>query len=379
MDTIDGFMMLDEKKKSILPILAQYDFLSVLSAVYAITSWRNNRGAQESCLALNAALAKNKVWGHKKIITPSDLEEFFLLLTPILKITRYDDPVLPDFGEVKINYCSRYYSVITGTGHTAPIFSALQFLEKLSELACMDTMTTKLLEYSDYCLNLLRSKNAPVHNDFSLSPQFEPPAFDYYEAVKGFIADKRWNELGVPLLSMLAAENNEIVRSHFYVYEVNYYPLFNPSLVIDYQIKILLACSEVALHNTILSVLSNKLATIYNTQAIETGLTIRRCMLLNNRQPLCEKKPCFAYFENGHLVLFLDCSNDCRIDQELEAIHKAHSNRCLSIVDLEDRISSGKCKAYLLDNECKLSIICFDDYIQEFKWAGEMKSESIHP
>ena len=41
MDTIDGFMMLDEKKKSILPILAQYDFLSVLSAVYAITSWRN--------------------------------------------------------------------------------------------------------------------------------------------------------------------------------------------------------------------------------------------------------------------------------------------------------------------------------------------------
>ena len=363
MDTIDGFMMLDEKKKSILPILAQYDFLSVLSAVYAITSWRNNRGAQESCLALNAALAKNKVWGHKKIITPSDLEEFFLLLTPILKITRYDDPVLPDFGEVKINYCSRYYSVITGTGHTAPIFSALQFLEKLSELACMDTMTTKLLEYSDYCLNLLRSKNAPVHNDFSLSPQFEPPAFDYYEAVKGFIADKRWNELGVPLLSMLAAENNEIVRSHFYVYEENYYPLFNPSLVIDYQIKILLACSEVALHNTILSVLSNKLATIYNTQAIETGLTIRRCMLLNNRQPLCEKKPCFAYFENGHLVLFLDCSNDCRIDQELEAIHKAHSNRCLSIVDLEDRISSGKCKAYLLDNECKLSIICFDDYI----------------
>ena len=115
MDTIDGFMMLDEKKKSILPILVQYDFLSTLSAVYAITSWRNNRGAQESCLALNAALAENKVWGHKKIITPSDLEEFFLLLNPILKITLYDDPVLPDFGEVKINYCSRYYSVITGT------------------------------------------------------------------------------------------------------------------------------------------------------------------------------------------------------------------------------------------------------------------------
>ena len=162
MDTMDGFIMLDEKKKTILPILVQYDFLSVLSAVFAITSWRNNRGAQESCLALNAALAENKAWGQKSINTSFDLEEFFQKLNTILKITPYDDPVLPDFGEIKINYRSNYYSVITGTGHTAPIFPALQFLEKLSESARMDSNTTKILEYSDYSLNLLRSTNYRV-------------------------------------------------------------------------------------------------------------------------------------------------------------------------------------------------------------------------
>lgn len=77
-------------------------------------------------------MVENTEWGRKTIFTPNDLEEFFQLLYPILKTTPYDDPVLPDFGEIKLNYRSKYYSVITGTGHTAPIFSALQFLEKIS-------------------------------------------------------------------------------------------------------------------------------------------------------------------------------------------------------------------------------------------------------
>ena len=41
--------------------------------------------------------------GPKTIFTPNDLEEFFQLLYPILKTTPYDDPVLPDFGEIKLN------------------------------------------------------------------------------------------------------------------------------------------------------------------------------------------------------------------------------------------------------------------------------------
>lgn len=373
MDTMDGFIMLDEKKKSILPILVQYDFLSVLSAVFAITSWRNNRGAQESCLALNAALAENKAWGQKSINTSFDLEEFFQKLNTILKITPYDDPVLPDFGEIKINYRSNYYSVITGTGHTAPIFPALQFLEKLSELARMDSNTTKILEYSDYSLNLLRSTNYPILDNYSMSPKFESPTFDYYEAVKTFIAEEKWIELGTPLLSMLSAEKNEIVRSHFYIYDENYYPLFNPSLVIDYQIKLLHACPEDALHNTVISVLSNKLAAIYNTQTIKTGYTIRKCLLLNDRRPFCKNKRSFAYLESGHLILFLDCSNDCGIEQEIEEINTVHSNNHLSIVDLEDRILSGECKAYHVDKECELSIICFDDYINVDETNFQMK------
>lgn len=80
MDMFDGFVFLEEKKKSLIPILCQYDFLSALTAAFSITSWRKNRGAQESCLALNSAMVENTEWGRKTIFTPNDLEEFFQLL-----------------------------------------------------------------------------------------------------------------------------------------------------------------------------------------------------------------------------------------------------------------------------------------------------------
>lgn len=81
MDMFDGFVFLEEKKKSLIPILCQYDFLSALTAAFSITSWRKNRGAQESCLALNSAMVENTEWGRKTIFTPNDLEEFLVLLS----------------------------------------------------------------------------------------------------------------------------------------------------------------------------------------------------------------------------------------------------------------------------------------------------------
>lgn len=363
MDMFDGFVFLEEKKKSLIPILCQYDFLSALTAAFSITSWRKNRGAQESCLALNSAMVENTEWGRKTIFTPNDLEEFFQLLYPILKTTPYDDPVLPDFGEIKLNYRSKYYSVITGTGHTAPIFSALQFLEKISESACMDAYTDSLLCYSDYCIDFLKAKNTPINEDFSLHPQFESPTFDYYENVKDFMTEEKWTGLGTPLLSMLAAESNEIVRSHFFSYNDHYYPLFNPSLVIDYQTKILLTRPDRELHSIVISSLADKLASIYDSHDIKTDYTIRKPLLLDNKQPLLDNKKSFAYLEDSNLIVFLDCGNEHRIEEEISAIYKAHTEDGLSIVDLEARIPGKGYKAYHVDKECKLSIICFDEHI----------------
>lgn len=75
----EGFAMLEEKKIKILPIISQYEFSSVICVAFAITSWRNNRGAQESCLSINAAIVDNKLWGNKKITEYSELQKLFAL------------------------------------------------------------------------------------------------------------------------------------------------------------------------------------------------------------------------------------------------------------------------------------------------------------
>lgn len=86
-------------------------------------------------------------------------------------------------------------------------------------------------------------------------------------------------------------------------------------------------------------------------------------MLLDNKQPLLDNKKSFAYLEDSNLIVFLDCGNEHRIEEEISAIYKAHTEDGLSIVDLEARIPGKGYKAYHVDKECKLSIICFDEHI----------------
>ena len=359
MDSFVGFENIGKKKDLIIPILSQYDFLSAVASVFAITSWRNNRGAQESCLSLNLALATIKDWGSKSITSAEGFDTLFQCLIPFLQITPYDDPVVPDFGEIKLNYNNEYYSVITGTGHTAPVFAALQFLENLSEYTLMHTYTIKLLKYSNYVLNLLHKKNAHISENFTLCPIFESPSFEYFEAVKDFIIDEQWKELDLPLLSMLSAESNEIVKSHFFKYRENYYPLFNPSLIIDYQNKILLKCSEENYYRVIHFSLIEKLYSMYNP----SYNIIRNCMIIGEEPPRWRRKKCFASIDKNHIIIFLYCDNQDNFEQDIERIQEAHKHNALNIVDLDDKAKSGGYTAYQLLKECKLSIICFNNYL----------------
>ena len=143
----EGFAMLKEKETKLLPILSRYEMHSILLAVFTINSWRNNRGSQESCLALNSAIIHNEHWGKETIDTYERLSAFFDGIYPILQPSHLDDPVMCDFGEIKLCFENKYYSVITGTGHTAPVFSNLQFLEPISEALSMHGMTLELMEF----------------------------------------------------------------------------------------------------------------------------------------------------------------------------------------------------------------------------------------
>ena len=127
--------------------------------------------------------------------------------------------------------------------------------------------------------------------------------------------------------------------------------------MIDYQTKILLTRPDRELHSIVISSLADKLASIYDSHDIKTDYTIRKPLLLDNKQPLLDNKKSFAYLEDSNLIVFLDCGNEHRIEEEISAIYKAHTEDGLSIVDLEARIPGKGYKAYHVDKECKLSII----------------------
>lgn len=190
-----GFINLENKKDQLLPILKHYEFFSVVRAIFAINSWRNNRGSQESCLALNFAITSIDCWGEKEISTYSDFYAFFDEIYPILKTSNYDDPVLCDFGEIKLDYENRYYSVITGTGHTACVFAALQYLEPISNYCSMNQITENLLQYSNTMINHLLPSNAQITDGFSNAPKFECPSKNYYLSVIDFFVSETWNSL----------------------------------------------------------------------------------------------------------------------------------------------------------------------------------------
>ena len=99
--TYEMFPRLKEKEKYLIDIIKDYDIYSVIKAAFTINSWRNNRGAQESCLSINAAILHCNDYGTKKIDTYLDFVEFFNRIYALLKIDYNDDPVLKDFGDIR--------------------------------------------------------------------------------------------------------------------------------------------------------------------------------------------------------------------------------------------------------------------------------------
>jgi len=363
-DGSDGFAMLEEKQQRLIPIIKQYDFQSIIQSIFAITSWRNNRGAQESCLALNAVAAHNEEWGNKQVSSYNEFISLFEAIYPILQISVYDDPVLMDFGEVKLSYKSRYYSIITGTGHTSPIFADLQFLDSVSEAVCMDSFSYEIINYSNNMLTQLFKNNTPISGDFSLSPKFECPSIDYFKSVQCFFDNKMWECLDNTLLSILSTTNNSIIKSHFILKDEGSYPLFNPSLIIDYFTNIVVMMSKKDVTKIIKDSLVKKIRSIYCHDDSYSAQLIENCIFLNSRMPIKEKSTNFAYFQDDSLIVFFDTSDvDSEYLSVIAQIENAFANKILSIVNLAEKVSEDHYKAYQLNENCQLHIICYDEHI----------------
>ena len=96
-----------------------------------------------------------------------------------------------------------------------------------------------------------------------LSPRFECPSMDYFISVQRFFENKMWESLPDPLLRILSTSNNTIVKSHFTLKNGTNYPLFNPSLIIDYFTNIVVKLPEKSIAKIIKYSLIEKIKKIY--------------------------------------------------------------------------------------------------------------------
>lgn len=362
-DLFDGFVHLSSKTEKLIPIIKEYDFESIVKAVFAIVSWRNNRGAQESCLALNNALILVDDWGNKCLNTHEELSSLFDKIHPILQITTYDDPVLMDCGEIKLCYKNKYYSVVTGTGHTAPIFADLQFLEYASAVAYMDTYTESLLHYSNDMLSHLLPSNCHIDSNFSMSPKFECPSAEYFVCVKKFFATQMWENLPSTLLSILSGTNYNILKSHFVLYNNRFYPIYNPSLIVDYFTNIVSKLPENKIEEIVKQSLLQKINMVYCSHNCHSPKLVANCLFLNDRSPIKYDSTIFSFIKDKHLIIFINVAEPNQHLSVISQIETAFEKAQLSIVDLDQRIQKNYCQAYRMAADSELHFILFDNHI----------------
>lgn len=371
------FAMLKEKETKLLPILSKYQMKSILLAAFAINSWRNNRGSQESCLALNSAIIHNKCWGEEIIDTYEKLSAFYDNIYPILQPSYLDDPVMCDFGEIKICFENKYYSVITGTGHTAPVFSNLQFLEPISKALSMHGITEELLEYSQKMVDGLQPDNR-WNDELTSYGVFELPTIEYFEACAKFFELELWNQLNASILGMMSNISNPVVKTHFMAENGTYYPLFNPSLILDYFTTILKIVSDDVIADSVKNTLVRTIKRIYCSGEKYSDELIDKAILCINGKPFTLTRDSFAYLSKENLLIFLDIKENDITEMSTEINSAFQTANDFQVLDLNIRDKKGNCRGYMLDRTIRPKVIIYsheidlDQTIIRLKQRGDL-------
>lgn len=359
---LDGnFPYLNTKLQKLIPIIEKYKFEAVAKAIFTINSWRDNRSAQENCLALNAALVKYNALGECDIKSYSEFISFFKSVEPILKISDMDDCVLNDFGEIKLCYKNSFYPVITGTGHAGAVFSALHFLEELSNEMRVNQQVLKFLEYERELIDLLQNANVSAYEYLPIV--FDLPSKDYYDAVQNLWRNSPWKDLDPTSIDFFSDEERSIERRHFIKQKQVIYPLFNPSLMLDVYTSLLEHASLSIIKKHIRQTFVNIIRKIY------IGKNSKNFIVGNYK--LCEGEkvcplsiPGFLLALRDKIVFFID-THDIGIESAnmfIEQIEYWHNANILGIVDLDSYVGSNKFRGISIPADQNIDYIFFNDY-----------------
>lgn len=357
------FPDLDKKSNQLISIMKEYLINDLIIAIFAITSWRDNRSALESRLALNSALIHCSVFGNKSIKNYREFIDFFIEIEPILKISNLDDLVVNDFGEIHICINNQFYPIITGTGHTGSVYAAMQFLESIAISLEKTAEMYQLLIYIKDMINTLRVSNLSGFDDVPIT--FGLPSNEYFQIARKYIESKPTDHLDIELLQAYSQINSPITSIHFLHKNDEFFPIFNPSLLVDFYTGLLGKASMEIIKNHIYSSLHRKFEALYFSNPNDTSSVYMHNARIAIDERISNLGLAAFYCSQGKAnLLFIDVDGlkDQQIRRLISEIKTAHKDGRLGLVDLNHPIGEKQYFGLKILNTFNLDIFPFDNY-----------------
>lgn len=376
----EGFYNLNTKADNLISIVQTYRIGDVATAVYAITSWRDNRSAQESCLALNRALINCPPVGNKPIETYEDFASFFRIIEPILKITHLDDLVINDFGEVQVCVGQQFYPVITGTGHTGSVYSAVQFLEYIALSLGLQAQTINILEYQKNMVDTLALLNVSKYDNSPIV--FDMPTREFFCAVKKYMGLTPAKELDTKTLQILMQPSEPTVKSHFVQKNDVVFPLFNPSLILDYYTNLLEKANPETIKEHIHTALHQKIEAIHLSASDDVAATlIYNAKVAIDQRLSSLNDVTFLYAQGKTVLLFIDVDGmaNSQAQEYIRELSELHKNGRLGFVDLSHPVGKGQFYGIRISSDQPLDVIPFNHYTNLNKTHIQLGSKTDIP
>ena len=359
----NGFINLGKKAGELLSLIQKYNLRDLATAVFAITSWRDNRSAQESCLALNSVLVECSSFGTQSIETYEEFLEFFEKIEPTLRTSYLEDTVINDFGEVQLCFDRKFYPVITGTGHTGSVYAAIQYLESLSLELQQKAQTQNILEYSKNMIDSLKFVNLSQYDDFPIV--FDIPTEQFFETVRKYINTNPTEMLDLETLHKLTYPHQPLLKVHFIHKAEEVLPLFNPSLILDYYTCMLVKASQENIEKHIHSALYQKIESIHMSLSDKVNdILIYQSKIAIDEKPIKINGPTFLYAQREKMVLFIDVAemDNGEIKQYINKLLYAHKENRLGFVNLNFPVGERKFIGIKVSDNQPLGIILFNHY-----------------
>lgn len=285
----DSFNNIRQKIDKLHRIVKKYLFSDLVRAIYCINICVNNRSLVESCIALNACLVEYQGKGKKRIENYKEFYDFFYEIYPILKPTLFDDVVVEDFGEVRINFNEVFYRVIIGTGHSN-VYACMKYLPSIARHTKQEFELTLALEYYAGVIEYFLDFNS---NDNKNEIRYVLPSKELFNRTKSFF-DYEISRYDLGRLASLFDKKDVIEKKHFTFKGNRIYPIYNTSLLVD-------------LYDT----WERKLTLEEKISVVNTGIIERISNLFwADRGDLCQMyAPSCLYYDgkpnpNGHIYTF---------------------------------------------------------------------------